>query len=194
MPTRKRLGAPLTVMFALFIGMAAFAVPANAAPYTTAPTTSVSNQRPIAGASLTFCGSGFQAGETVAITLDNGSKYPSVVADTSGSFCTVVVLGASLSGTHTLTATGVTSGRISSTVIQILGVSANSGTGARTGTTGGLAFTGAAVVGIGVLGGLLLLGGSALVFAESGISLNHRFWWRRFLSNTTRRRTGPVIW
>jgi len=160
MPTSKRLGAPLTVMFALIIAIVAFAAPANAAPYTTAPTTSVSNQTPTAGSSLTFCGSGFQAGETVAITLDNGTKYPSVVADASGSFCTVIVLGASLSGTHTLTATGLTSGLTSSTVIQILGASASSG------TTGGLAFTGATVIGIGVLGGLLLLGGSAMVFAD----------------------------
>ena len=162
MPTSKRLGAPLILMFALIIAMTALAAPANAAPYTTAPTTSVSNQTPTAGSSLTFCGSDFQAGETIAITLDNGTTYPSVVADSSGSFCTTVVLGASLSGTHTLTATGTTSGSTASTQIRVLGVSSNAGT---TTTPGGLAFTGATVLGIGALGTLLLLGGTAMLLA-----------------------------
>jgi hypothetical protein len=161
MPTSRRLSAPLIVMFGVIIAMVAFAGPAGAAPYTTAPTTSVSDQTPAAGSSVTFCGSGFQAGETVAITLDTGTEYPSVVADTSGAFCTTIVLGASLSGTHTLTATGATSGATSSTTITVAGASANAGTT----TTGGLAFTGAAVIGIGALGGLLLVGGAALVVA-----------------------------
>jgi sialidase-1 len=168
MPTSKRLGAPLILMFALFIAMTALAVPANAAPYTTAPSTSVSNQTPTAGSSLTFCGSDFEAGETVTITLDNGTTYPSAVADASGAFCTTIVLGASLSGTHTLTATGTTSGRTSSTQIQVLGVSTNAGPTTNGGTTtnGGLAFTGTTAVGIGALGTLLLLGGTAILLAS----------------------------
>ena len=161
MSTRRRLSGPLILMFGVIIAVVALAVPANAASYTTQPTTSVSNQAPTAGSSVTFCGQGFQAGETVAIALDNGTRYPSVVADGSGAFCTVAVLGVSLSGTHTLTATGATSGRTSSTTIKVLGVSASAGTT----TSGGLAFTGAEVIGIGALGGLLLIGGAIMVFA-----------------------------
>jgi len=148
-------------MFGVIIAIVAFAVPANAAPYATQPTTSVSNQAPAAGSSLQFCGSGFSPGETVTIALDNGTTFPSVTADTSGAFCTTIVLGASLSGTHTLVATGSTSGRTSSTTIQVAGVAANAGTT----TSGELAFTGAAVVGLGSLGGLLLVGGAIMVFA-----------------------------
>jgi hypothetical protein len=158
----KRLHAPLIVMFGVIIAMVAFATPSSAAPYTTQPATSVSNQAPAAGSAVTFCGTGFLAGETVAITLDNGTTYPSVVADASGAFCTSVVLGATLSGTHTLTATGTTSGRTSSTTIQVAAVSANAGVAP---STGGLAFTGAAVIGIGALGALLLVGGAAMVLA-----------------------------
>jgi hypothetical protein len=164
----KRLHAPLIVMFGLIIAMVAFATPSNAASYTTQPTTSVSNQAPAAGSAVTFCGKDFLAGETVAITLSNGTKYPSVVADASGAFCTTVVLGATLSGTQTLTATGTTSGRTSSTTIQVAAASANAGVVPSTGVTpssGGLAFTGAAVIGIGALGGLLLIGGAAMVLA-----------------------------
>jgi hypothetical protein len=150
-------------MFGVIMAMVAFATPANAvAPYATQPTTSVSNQSPTAGSSVTFCGSGFQAGETVTIGLNNGTTYPSVAANGSGGFCTVVVLGASLTGPQTLTATGLTSGRTSTTTIQVLGLSASA---APAPATSGLAFTGANAIGIGALGGLLLLGGAAMVLA-----------------------------
>jgi hypothetical protein len=158
MPANKRLGQPLIVMLGVIIALVAFAVPASAAPYTNPATTSVSNQNPVAGATLTFCGQGFLPGETVAIALDTGAKYPSVVTDSSGAFCTTVVLGATLTGTHAIVATGVTSGRTSSTVIHVAAASAS-------GQTGGLAFTGAAVIGIGALGGLLLVGGAIMVLA-----------------------------
>jgi hypothetical protein len=148
-------------MFGVIIAAVAFAAPANAA-YTNPPTTSVSSETPTAGTGVTFCGQGFQANETVAITLDTSTTLPSVKANGSGAFCTTVVLGTSLSGTHTLTATGTTSGRTSSTKINVRGVSASD---AGTTSSGGLAFTGAAVIGIGALGGLLLVGGSMMVLA-----------------------------
>jgi hypothetical protein len=160
MSANTRLRTPLIVMFGVIMAMVAFATPANAAPYATQPTTSVSNQSPTAGSNVTFCGSGFQAGETVTIALTNGTTYPSVATDTSGAFCSVVVLGATLTGTQTLTATGLTSGRTSSTTIKVLGVSANA---APTPATSGLAFTGTNAIAIGGLGGLLLLGGGAMV-------------------------------
>jgi hypothetical protein len=160
MPTSKRLRAPLIVMFGVIIAIVAFATPATAA-YSNPTTTSVSNESPTAGSSLTFCGQGFLPGEAVSITLDQSISYPSVTTDTSGDFCTTIVLGATLTaGTHTLTATGVTSGRTSSTAIQVLGVSASAAP-----STSGLAFTGANAIGIGALGGLLLLGGAAMVLA-----------------------------
>ena len=161
MPTKRRIGAPLVLMFGVIIALVAFAVPANAAdPYSNATTVSVSNQKPTAGSTVQFCGTGFQPGETVTIGLDNGTTYQSAVAGSSGGFCTTV-LGTSLTaGTHTLTATGATSGRTSSTAIQVLGMSASAAP-----STSGLAFTGAAVLGIGSLGALLLVGGAALVLA-----------------------------
>jgi len=162
MSTSKRLRAPLIVMFGVIMAVVAFAIPATAVePYILQPTTSVSNQSPTAGSSLTFCGQDFLPGETVTITLDHSISYPSVTTDTSGAFCTTIVLGATLTaGTHTLTATGATSGRTSGTTIQVLGASASAAP-----TTSGLAFTGANAIGIGALGGLLLLGGAAMVLA-----------------------------
>jgi hypothetical protein len=156
------------VMLGVIMAAVAFAGPANAYPPGTLPTTSVSNQAPTAGSNVTFCGSGFQPGETVTIALDTTTK-PSVAADSSGAFCTTIVLGATLTGTHTLTATGTTSGSTSSTQIQVAGVSASAGTT----PTGGLVFTGAAVViGIGALGGLLLVGGAIMVLAARRRKVN----------------------
>jgi hypothetical protein len=156
-------------MFGVIMAVVAFATPANAAGYATQTVTSVSNQSPTAGSSLTFCGQGFLPGETVTIALDNSTTYPSVTTDTSGNFCTVIVLGTSLTaGTHTLTATGATSGRTSNSAIQVLGVSANSAPINQA----GLAFTGANAIGIGALGGLLLLGGIAMVVAGKRRKVN----------------------
>jgi len=97
----------------------------------------------------------------VTIALDNGTSFPSDQADSSGAFCATIVLGASLSGTHTIVATGTTSGSTSGSTLQVAGVVASSGTT----PSGELAFTGAAVIGIGALGALLLVGGVIMVFA-----------------------------
>jgi hypothetical protein len=163
MPTSRRFSSTLTVMFGVIIAIVAFAVPASAAPYVTAPATSVSNAAPAAGSSLKFCGSGFQPGETVTIAMDDGTTFPSATAGTSGAFCSTLVLGASLTGTHTITATGATSARTSSTTIKVAGVAAAAP--AADTTDSNLAFTGAAVIGVGALGGLLLVGGAVMVFA-----------------------------
>jgi hypothetical protein len=187
MSTVKHLRAPLIVMFALIMASVAFAGPANALPYANPATTSVNNQTPAAGSKVIFCGQGFHPG-TVTIVLDAGShstQYPSATANAAGEFCTSIILGASLTGNHTLTAT--TQDRTSSTTISVrgpssggalvAGASASAGTSAQsgvpvtvagvsaTGATGGLAFTGANAIGIGALGGLLLVGGATMVLA-----------------------------
>ena len=168
MTTKGRLGAPLIVMFGVIIALVAFAAPANA-DYAKPTTVSVSNQTPKAGSSVQFCGKGFQPGETVTIGLDNGTTYSSAVADSSGAFCSTLVLGATLTGTHTITARGATSGATASvTIVVVAGVSANASPPAAAASrpaAAGLAFTGAAVLGIGSLGALLLVGGAALVLA-----------------------------
>jgi len=154
---------PLIVMFAMIIAVVTLAGPANAvAPYVHQPTLTVSNQTPAAGSSITISGSGFTPGETVTIVLDNGTHFPSVVANSSGSFSEVLVLGVGLSGAHTITATGTTSGHTAKIQIQVAGVGASGGT---TSAGSGLAFTGASVIGIIALGGLLLLGGGLMLLA-----------------------------
>jgi hypothetical protein len=154
---------PLIVMFAMIIAVVTFAGSANAVgPYTIQPTVSVSNQAPAAGSSITFSGSGFAAGEKVTISLDNGKQFPSVFANASGAFSETITLPAGVTGTHTITATGTTSGHSASIKIQVAGVGASGGT---TASGSGLAFTGASVIGIIALGVLLLVGGGLMLLA-----------------------------
>jgi hypothetical protein len=170
MHTKRRRCAPLIMLFGVIIAVLAFAVPANAAPYTTQPTVAVSSQTVTAGGSITFSGSGFLPGETVRITVSDPITLKSVVADSSGSFSTVIVLPAGLTGAQTLTATGLTSGRTASITIQVLAASANPFPTST--ATGGLAFTGAAVGAIGALGGLLLIGGGLMMLASRRRKVN----------------------
>ena len=161
MPTKRRLGAPLILMFGVIIALVALAAPANAGDYAHHRRVSVSNETPTAGSSVQFCGIGFQSLKTVTIGWDNGTTDSSAVADSSGNFCSIIVLGADLTGRHTIRAREATSGATASATIVVPGVSAN----ATPPAAAGLAFTGAAVLGIGSLGALLLVGGAALALA-----------------------------
>ena len=105
MPTTKRLNASLMVMFGVIVAVVAFAGPAEASPYTTQPTISVSTQTPKMGSSLRVCGTGFHARARVTITLDRHIGLGSVVTDRSGAFCKTVRLPARVSGDHTVWAT-----------------------------------------------------------------------------------------
>jgi hypothetical protein len=180
MSVTERLRVPLIGVLGVIMAVVGFAAPATAAPYThDHATTSVSNSNPAAGSTITFCGADFLPGERVTITLERTS-YPSVNASSSGSWCTTIALSSALSGNLTLTGTGMTSHRSSSTVIriqtQLAADSANAaggGANAAAGTTsGGLVFTGTNAIGVGALGGLLLLGGVTLVLVSRRRKVN----------------------
>ena len=71
----------------------------------------------------------------------------------------IVVLGTSASA-GTVASAPTVAGTTASAPIQVAGVSASAPT-----ASSGLAFTGTNAIGIGALGGLLLVGGGAMVFA-----------------------------
>jgi LPXTG-motif cell wall-anchored protein len=203
MSATQRLRVSLIGVLGVILAVVGFAGPATAAPYSHHASTSVSNSHPTAGSSILFCGAGFQSGERVSITLDR-SRFPSVTASKSGSWCTRISLSSRLSGNLTLTATGTRSHLSSSTRIhiekrhghdghdgrvlgesltggsssnsafpagvsgEVAGVSAN----AAAATSDGLASTGTNAIGAGALGGLLLLGGAAMVLVSRRRKVN----------------------
>ena len=162
MPRSKRTSAALVAVLGLIMTAVAFAGPASAAPYVDQARISASTQTPAAGSSFTLTGSGFGANETVVNTLD-GITLASARTDASGNFSVTIKLPAGVTGTRTILSRGVVSGHTATISIRI--GAANAASGVVTGGSGGLARTGAAVIGIGALGGLLLFGGGAMVLA-----------------------------
>ncbi len=167
-PTR-RLTASVTAALALFFGATAFAASSQAAPYTHAPALSVSNTCPSVGAAITVVGTDFVPGSNVTLTLRT-QTFPlgSVTADASGGFTASVTLPSEVTGSHTIVAAGAATTTNSNTAtagitIACSGVGGTGGGGGGGG--GGLATTGIAVIGIGSLGLVLLLGGGLMLLA-----------------------------
>jgi hypothetical protein len=155
----RRLTAALTALLALLVGAAAFAASSAASPYSTQATLSVSTQNPAMGATLTVSGSGYTPTEQVNLTLHSQTyNLGSATTDASGDFSTTVTLPAGVSGSHTITGTAATSGMTASVSVTI-------GSSAGGGGSGDLAFTGAAVLGIGGIGVALLISGGVLLLA-----------------------------
>jgi hypothetical protein len=78
-----------------------------------------------AGSTVNLNGSGFAASEQVNIAVDNGG-VASVTSDGNGNFGTNVTLSSSLAmGAHTISATGVSSGRMASVTFSVTSTTAS---------------------------------------------------------------------
>jgi len=174
----KRMIYSTVAVTTMLVATVLFASTANAAPYTNAPTLSVSTSNPAVGATLTVAGADFVAGTTVDLTLHTQTyDLGTATVDAGGSFTTTVTLPAGVSGTHTLAATDPAGNTILTASLTIVIGADNSGGGANGagsagngsgagngalaagGGNGGLAYTGVPVTGIVVVGLLLLLAG-----------------------------------
>jgi hypothetical protein len=136
---------------------------AGAAPYVRQPNLAINTQTPAIGATVTLTGTGYVAGTTVTLTLHSTPvTLGTVTPNASGNFTTAVALPAGVSGTHTIVGAGNATNDSASVTIDIGG----SGTGGgSSGGGGSLSSTGVAVLSIGSIGVLLLLGGGAMLLA-----------------------------
>lgn len=163
--TRRSLAVLVSCVTALFAALVALASASDAAPcaYSNCVTLSVSTTTPPVGGTITISGTGWGANDTVNITLHTAT-YPlaSPTADASGAFTTTVTLPAGVSGRHTIVAVDPTTGQTASVAITIGAPSA--APGAAPGG-GGLSNTGVAVISIGALGVVLLVGGGLMLLA-----------------------------
>jgi LPXTG-motif cell wall-anchored protein len=145
---------------ALFIAVAAAALFASAGAanaYTsTTSTGTVSSATVTSGGSVNFCGGGFAAGSSIAITV-NDVAAGSDTASSTGSFCHRVTIQGT--GTFVLSARGVNAqGGANVVTATVLGVKAAAAAGAGAG--GALPRTGSDLgTQIWIAGGLLALGG-----------------------------------
>ena len=140
---------------------------ADAAPYgSSSPGVGVSDPGPCSGSSTTLSGSNFAPGQTVTITVDGGSSG-AATAGANGSFTQAVNLSAFGVGAHTVTASGSNGSASASAVVKVVDCSAIDAAGPTTvpaaTANGNLAYTGAAVVGLGLFAGVALVVGLGLV-------------------------------
>ncbi len=165
------------------------------------------------GGVVVIGGGGFLAGETINITViyngpsglrsnaalraaaAAGEFVGSTTADAQGNFSSNVLLRTTETGTATITATGVTSGRVVSTLITIIGQGETTPPGTTTagstvyvsystepaapgdgGSTdgSGLASTGASIAGPLTVGASALLAGLALLFFGTRLAIRRR--------------------
>lgn len=155
MTKRIRPFAALGSVAALIIAAVTFAAPLSAAPYVEAASISLGAQA--ACSSVGVNGTGFAPGSSVNISL-NGSDLATATADADGNFSTTVSLPSGLSGQQTIVAA-------QGNVTASAGITIDCSSGAGSGGGGGLPNTGVAVIGLGALGLVLLVGGAALVLA-----------------------------
>lgn len=149
----RRLAALIAVAAAALF---ASAVTASAAYTPTTSTGTVSSTTVALGGTVNFCGSGFAAGSTIDIALDDVA-VGSDTADGAGKFCFQVEIDTA--GTHVLSATGVNAlGGTHVVTATVLGVTASAGGSAlpRTGSDlGTQLWIGAGLLALG--GGLVAL-------------------------------------
>ncbi|MBW8801510.1 MAG: IPT/TIG domain-containing protein [Streptomyces sp.] len=129
---------------------------AGAAPYTNQPTVRASTTNPAVGGTLTLSGSGFGANDTLTITLDTGDTLGTTTTDSSGAYSVTVTLPAGVSGDHTIVVADEATDESASIAITI-------GSGSNPSGGGGVSNTGVAVMSIGGVGALLLVGGLSLM-------------------------------
>jgi hypothetical protein len=109
----------------------------------------VSDPTPPEGGSITVSGQGCTPGATISVSLDNGSTLATTTADSSGAYSVVVTLPSGVTGHHEITVSGAGCSGVEAIDIQ----------------SGGLATTGVAVIGIGAVGVVLLVGGGLMLLA-----------------------------
>jgi len=129
-----------------------------------------STQTPFAGGSITFSFTDVAPGSKLTLTLDNGQSFGAFTANANGVVNATVKLPCSLSGPHTLTATGTsTEGNpiTFTTDFTATACSAAAGSGAASSSGSNLPFTGANTAAEGAAGlGLLAAGTFAVVLGR----------------------------
>lgn len=153
----KRIAATLLAMLGATLALVGFGAAAGAAPYSPTPTVNVSTTNPSAGGSITVSCSGFGANDPVTISIA-GQSIGTATTDSSGACSATVTLPSGLTGAQTIVLTDATTGQTASIAITI-GASTSSSGGGTTSNTG------VAVLSIGSVGVLLLIGGAALLIA-----------------------------
>jgi hypothetical protein len=159
----------LALISTLIMGVLLAGAPAQAAPVYPPPTPSPSPSQPgntisitvvTPGATISVTVTGFHPREVIVFVIHSTPvQLASVTANASGAANASLAIPSSIpTGSHTITATGLTSGHVVSFQVTV-----DQPTAAGGGP--GLSNTGVAAVALGTLGGIFLIGGIAFTFA-----------------------------
>jgi hypothetical protein len=163
MSGRRRFAALLVAVLACLVSLVAGAASSQAAPgYVKHASISLSSTGTCGH--LVVTGTDFAANEQVSLTLHTKVfALTTVQTDANGAFSVEVTLPDGVTGNHTVVATGSSKDKASAK-LTVSNCAAAAGAGGSTGS-GGLSNTGIAVLSIGGLGVLLLVGGTVLVLS-----------------------------
>ncbi len=158
MSALKKSMAALIGVFVVLVAGLFFAASSGAYPAGVAPTVTVSDTTPSCGETVTVSGANYQPGETVTVT-DNAGDSATTSAGSDGTFSVqfTVTCPNGVEPT-TISARGSESSGVDAVTISTSSSSSSSG-------SGGLSNTGVAVIGIGALGVVLLVGGGLVLLA-----------------------------
>jgi hypothetical protein len=160
----------LALLSTLILGVLLVGAPAHAAPVYPPPTPSVSPSHPgntisvtvvTPGGTISITVTGFAPREIIIIVIHSTPvQLASVTANANGSADASVTIPSNLpTGSHVITATGLTSGHVVSFPVRVEQQTATGGGGP------GLSNTGVATVALSTVAGIFLIGGIAFTLA-----------------------------
>ena len=159
MSAMKRLFAALVAVVAMIIAAASLGASASAYPPGTLPQISVADTTVEQGATDVVNGVNFTPNSSVVLSLHSATvDLGTVTSDGSGSFsATITIPSDTALGAHTIEALDTPTGDVATAAITVV---------AGGGDGGGPPFgTGVAVIGMGALGLVLLIGGGLMLMA-----------------------------
>jgi hypothetical protein len=159
----------LALLSTLILGVLLLGAPAQAAPVYPPPTPSVTPSQPgntisvtvvTPGGTISITVTGFRPREVIIIVIhSNPVQLASVTANSAGAADATLTIPSSIpTGTHTITATGLTSGHVVSFPVRVEQHTAAGG-------GPGLSNTGVATVALSTVAGIFLIGGIAFTLA-----------------------------
>lgn len=153
--TRRAIALPVALVGALIAFAITTGTAAAESPYSDTASVSVSTTAPTAGHSITITVTGFKGGEKVVFVIHSDPvTLGTATANSAGAASLTAEIPDGFSGTHSIVATGQTSGVSKTVTVTVQAASSDSG---------GLASTGVAVIGIGSLGAILLIVGGIVL-------------------------------
>jgi hypothetical protein len=158
MSAAKRLAAAVTVALLMIVAAVSFASSASAYPTDTSPTLALDHNSGPVGDAVTVTGAKYTPNADVTLEFHSTSvTLGTAHTDGTGAFSKSITVPSVALGAHSIVGVDTVNPESASAAFTV--------TGAGTGSGGGIANTGVAVIGLGAIGGVLFTGGGLMLLA-----------------------------